>query len=200
MPTPRSGIAAGVMNGKLYVVGGFSAGSTTGAELEAYDPISDSWSTLSLMPTPRGDLAAGVVNDKLYTAGGTFLPGQPPQATLEEYTPSGSVSVDEDYPNQKPTAFILYQNYPNPFNPSTQIQFALPKESYVRLKIYNALGQELLTLIDEQQPAGYHTTEWNGRNSVGNKVSSGVYIYRLEATNGVGQETVTSLKKLVLIK
>ncbi len=117
MLTPRSDLAVAVIDGRLYVVGGFSAELTSGSELEVYDPISDTWSTLPLMPTPRGGLAATALDGKLYTAGGTFLPGDTPHATLEQYTIAAVVSVEEDYPTNASNVFTLYPNYPNPFTP-----------------------------------------------------------------------------------
>ncbi len=88
-----------------------------------------------------------------------------------------------------PTEFALYQNFPNPFNPTTNIKFALPKESNVTLKIYNVLGQEVETLISKVMPAGYHTVDFNAT-----KLSSGMYIYRIEADNFV------QVKKMLLMK
>jgi hypothetical protein len=63
----------------------------------------------------------------------------------------------------KPVDFHLEQNFPNPFNPSTHIQYALPEDSYVILRIYNVLGQEVVTLVNEDQKAGYRSRTWNGR-------------------------------------
>lgn len=98
-----------------------------------------------------------------------------------------------------PEEYELYQNYPNPFNPKTSIKLALPEESRVTLKVYNIIGQEVVTLLDEQRPAGYVTVEWDGRNSSGYAVTSGVYFYRMEAaaTNGAA---ITSIRKMILIK
>jgi N-acetylneuraminic acid mutarotase len=194
MPTPRSDLAAGVMDGKLYVVGGFSAGSTTGAELEVYDPVSDSWSTLPLMPTPRGGLAAGASNGKLYTAGGTFLPGQDPHATLEQFTIATAVSVGEDYRTQEPSTFTLYQNYPNPFNPETEIRFEILEAANVTLSIYDVKGQLINTLVNSEHAANSYSIIWNGTNSQGEKVASAVYIYRLRAGNFVQNRRMLLLK------
>ena len=87
--------------------------------------------------------------------------------------------------SELPRSFALYQNYPNPFNPSTRITYTLPKESNVALKIYNSLGQELRTLVNESQTAGRKTVQWDGKNARGLSVSSGVYVYRLQAGNEV---------------
>ena len=74
--------------------------------------------------------------------------------------------------------FALHQNYPNPFNPQTTIKFSLPEAQLVNLSVYNMLGQQVLTLVDRELPAGYHTAKWYAGN-----IASGVYIYRL-TSNG----------------
>jgi hypothetical protein len=93
-----------------------------------------------------------------------------------------------------PTDYALEQNYPNPFNPSTDIQFALPADSKVSLEIYNVLGQRVNTLVNGEMPAGDHTVTWDGRNSSGGSVSSGVYFYRIQATNFVETKKMMMLK------
>jgi hypothetical protein len=110
-----------------------------------------------------------------------------------------TVTGIEDQP-EVPTVFALEHNYPNPFNPTTQIKYALPKESFVTLKVYNVLGQEVATLVNEQQAAGYVTTKWDGRNNVGQSVGSGVYFYRLEARPTDGSAPFVSTKKMLLVK
>ncbi|MDZ7268028.1 MAG: Ig-like domain-containing protein [candidate division KSB1 bacterium] len=93
-----------------------------------------------------------------------------------------------------PTEFALRQNFPNPFNPSTNIQYQLPRPAQVRLVIYNALGQFVRLLVHREQPAGFHTVVWDGRDRNGNPVPSGIYHYRLEA------EGFVMTKKMVLAK
>jgi hypothetical protein len=88
-----------------------------------------------------------------------------------------------------PAKFTLSQNYPNPFNPATLIEYTLPQESRVTLKVYNTLGQEIATLVDEVQPAGYRSVTWNGRD-----MASGVYFYRLQAGD------FGDLKRMLLVK
>ncbi len=99
-----------------------------------------------------------------------------------------------------PGEFALRQNYPNPFNPSTRIEYALPAQSHVSIKIYNLLGQEVASLVDEEQSGGHHATEWNGRSTNGLAMSSGVYFYRVEAKQKGGQLQFTSVRKMVLMK
>ncbi len=93
-----------------------------------------------------------------------------------------------------PAKFELSQNYPNPFNPSTTIKYYTPQNSFVTLKIYDMLGREIATLVNEQISPGYHEAIWNGLDSKGVSVSSGVYIYRLTAGN------FTKTKKMNLLK
>jgi len=93
-----------------------------------------------------------------------------------------------------PGEYELGQNYPNPFNPETNIQFALPEAGRVELEVYNVLGQKVITLVDEQLPAGYHTVIWDGTDSRGMKVASGVYFYRIEANE------FNSYRKMLLLK
>ena len=93
-----------------------------------------------------------------------------------------------------PKAFALSQNIPNPFNPTTEIGYALPQASAVRLEIVNVLGQVVRTLVDEFQAAGSHKAIWDGRDGNHQEVSSGVYFYRIAA--GEYAET----KKMVLMK
>ena len=76
---------------------------------------------------------------------------------------------------------LLAQNHPNPFNPSTGIRYDLAADGLVTLKVYNTLGQEVATLVDGYQSAGSQSVTWDGRNSAGNTVSSGIYIYTLRA-------------------
>ena len=93
-----------------------------------------------------------------------------------------------------PTVYELSQNYPNPFNPETTIKFSLAESQYVSIKIYNMLGQEVRTLMNEQRNQGSYNVLWNGKDNNGNQVSSGTYIYRIRAGEFV------STKKMVLLK
>ena len=90
--------------------------------------------------------------------------------------------------------FELLQNYPNPFNPGTIISYRLPKSSKVELTIYNMLGQKITKLINKTQSAGEHLAIWDGRDTSGELVSSGIYIYRLKAREFVEN------RKMVLVR
>lgn len=91
--------------------------------------------------------------------------------------------------NTTPTEYKLNQNYPNPFNPSTTISFSIPKTEFVTLKIYDSVGKEITTLVNENLPAGTYNKQFNATN-----LSSGVYFYRLQA--GSYYQT----NKMILVK
>ncbi|UCH84016.1 MAG: PQQ-dependent sugar dehydrogenase [Candidatus Latescibacterota bacterium] len=93
-----------------------------------------------------------------------------------------------------PSPVRVNQNYPNPFNPTTVISFALPERMNTTLSIYDVSGEPVTTLIDDTVDGGYKEITWDGKDSRGNPVSSGVYFYRLTA----GNQTIT--KKMVLVK
>ena len=90
-------------------------------------------------------------------------------------------------PDEIPTVYALNQNYPNPFNPTTKIKYDLPEQATVTLKIYNVLGQEIMTLAHGDKGAGRYEAVWDGRNSFGSVVSSGIYFYRMEAAGSSGK-------------
>jgi hypothetical protein len=88
-----------------------------------------------------------------------------------------------------PKSFYLFQNYPNPFNPNTKIKFQIAKLGNVKLKIYDALGREIITLVDEPLQPGTYEVDWNGTN-----YASGIYYYRMQSGNFV------DFKKMILLK
>ena len=91
--------------------------------------------------------------------------------------------------NDIPASFDLAQNYPNPFNPNTSIEYSVPSNEYVSLKVYDILGNEIVTLVNEQKEAGNYEVNFDASNFV-----SGVYIYRLT----LGNKYLS--KKMILIK
>ncbi len=102
----------------------------------------------------------------------------------------GIESVSIEVPN----SFELSQNYPNPFNSSTVINYQLPEDCHVLIKIYNAQGQEIKTLVDEYKTAAYYTVQWNGRDNDDNPVASGIYLYRIYAGNYFRTQKMSILK------
>ena len=97
-----------------------------------------------------------------------------------------------------PNSFALHQNYPNPFNPETTIKYELPKSAQVVVKIHNLLGQEINTLVNEHKKAGYFTINWDGKNSNGHCVSSGIYLYRIDAVSE--KQHFIQTKKMILLQ
>ncbi|MDP2207399.1 MAG: FlgD immunoglobulin-like domain containing protein [Bacteroidota bacterium] len=113
----------------------------------------------------------------------------------------GTTSVKDPNDGAIPTGYLLRNNYPNPFNPNTTLRYQIPVESKVTLRIYNILGQEVNTLVNDEQSAGFKSIEWNSINNMGNAVASGVYFYRIEATsvNDPGKRFI-QVKKMLLLR
>jgi subtilisin-like proprotein convertase family protein len=102
---------------------------------------------------------------------------------------AGSVITGINNVSKIPTVYLLNQNYPNPFNPVTKINFEIPKQGLVSLRVYDVLGREVKSLINEVKAPGTYSVDFNGTD-----LSSGVYFYRLES-NGF-----SDIKKMMLIK
>ena len=116
-----------------------------------------------------------------------------PNGTVVTLPSAGSPTSVE---NEKtiPTEYGLLQNYPNPFNPSTVINFNLPVESFVTLKVFNILGEQVANLIQNSLSAGTQQVNFNAAG-----LNSGVYFYQLEA-KGIDGKNFTSVKKMILTK
>ena len=100
-----------------------------------------------------------------------------------------SLTSVEDQNNSIPSHYNLEQNYPNPFNPISKIKYDLPRNDFVTLKVYDAIGKELVTLVNSQQTAGHHEINFDGSN-----LSSGIYFYRIQTGNFM------QTKKMILLK
>jgi len=103
-------------------------------------------------------------------------------------------AMTEEGANGLPDWYELGQNRPNPFNPTTNISFALPNPSQVRIEVLNILGQRVKVLLEDNLEAGAHTVVWDGCDANGSRVASGIYLYRMEA------EGFHQTKKMVLVK
>lgn len=101
----------------------------------------------------------------------------------------GPASDVKELPGSRPRSFALEQNFPNPFNPTTRIQFQVPDERFVTLKVFNLLGEEVATLVNERLSRGQYKAELNANN-----LSSGTYFYRLQAGGYV------AMKKMILMR
>ena len=102
---------------------------------------------------------------------------------------NGAIPTDVSPSNSLPNSFTLLQNYPNPFNPTTTIEFALPRQTHVRLKVFNALGEEVAVLLDETLEPGRHASIFDAGG-----LASGVYLYRLQADGVVQSRRMTLVR------
>ncbi len=156
------------------------AGTTVGVYV--LDKDDTSWSAINTgLPSSSGHVNYLAATDSNLYAGfsGTVWKRPLSEIVTSVTPPSGSI----------PKTFLLSQNYPNPFNPSTVISYRLPFSSHVTLKIYDVLGRQIKTLVDEKQISGNHSVTFNAAT-----LPSGVYFYRLQAG------TFSQTKKLVLLK
>jgi CubicO group peptidase (beta-lactamase class C family) len=134
-------------------------------------------------------LTNGDDTDLIFNAFGTI------NLALREFALSFPTAVEEKKDNPTtPARFSLYENYPNPFNPGTVISYQLSVASDVRLTIFNALGQEIRTLVNGRQSPGQKSVVWDGKNDLGHQVNSGVYFYKLKADDRV------QTKKMLLMR
>jgi hypothetical protein len=121
-----------------------------------------------------------------------YLPDTPQNFYGNQFSYVTSIS------NQKnvhlPDTYSLTQNFPNPFNPETIIQYELPQNNHVTIIIYNILGQKIATLYEGEKLAGRHTIKWDGKNSSGHPVPSGLYLYKIIT------DSFVSVKKMSLIR
>jgi len=148
----------------------------------------DNWIVQDIIPSNPVDLS-------LLGIPGFYIPGLETKLTDEIV-----VTVENEETN--PNSYILEQNYPNPFNPSTKIRFAIPsviasdtkQSQLVTLKVYDVLGNEVVTLINEEKPAGSYEVEFNSDSGGGHSLTSGIYFYTLS----VGSFVET--KKMILLK
>ena len=154
-----------------------------GPALASMDSDGDGFTNGEELQDPNGTWTEGTANPGNSTL--VTNPGDP-----NSHPPITAVE-DELF---KPNSFALHNNFPNPFNPSTKITFDIPNTSNVRLDIFNSLGEYIITLVNQNYSPGKYVTVWNGRNSSGNQVNSGVYIYRLTTNN------FTKSKRMVLLK
>ena len=143
-----------------------------------------------------------VLSTLLLATSGLWLSGcrtEPNPARYPSWTPasdpaSDPTSVEEvSLGSDIPTEFLLHQNYPNPFNPDTRIGYEVSKPAHVVLRVMNLRGQQVRTLANEAKPVGFHEVIWDGKNNYGQRVASGIYLYRLESRDFVETRKMTLL-------
>ena len=143
---------------------------------------------------PVGDVNGDGVNDFASVAPNNLFPPNDGYFVIFSGDSGYVVTSIEQNSYQLPQEFRLKQNYPNPFNPSTTIEYSVQESGNVVLKIYDAIGKEIKTLVNQSQVSGDYKIVWDGTDSSGEKVSSGIYFYRLQIDN------TTITKKAVYIK
>ncbi len=132
-------------------------------------------------------------SENVYVTGFSYIDQYCSEYVTIKYIQSTPVSVKEEE-IKKPGSYLLYQNYPNPFNPGTVIAYELKGTAFVNLKVYDLMGKEVITLVNEKQTGVSYQVIWNGRNKYGKEVSSGIYFCQLRA--GDFYQT----KKMILIR
>lgn len=186
IPEFLSGGSLRTVGNKIYLVGGssgFSGG--TSWNIYEYNPSTNQWTLSGQFSSKRAYMEDVIYQNKFYILGGVNENSE--AVDIVEYIMDSPTDVETN--SEMVSEFLLEQNYPNPFNPSTKISWQSPVSSHQTLKIYDVLGNELATLVDEFKEAGRYEVEFNASN-----LSSGLYFYKLQSG------TFTSTKKMVLIK
>ena len=181
--------AMGIINNLIYFVGGNSGGSTV-AEYKTilvYDITTDTWSLdLHEISFKRHWMATAEYKGGLYIVGGIDSMANAVDI-VEEIVPQGTAGVNNE--SEVPESYMLSQNYPNPFNPIAKINYSIPQTSQVQIIVFDLLGNEIETLVNEEKSVGTYELTWTAAN-----LPSGVYFYQLKAGSFV------QTKKMILIK
>lgn len=117
-----------------------------------------------------------------------------------KYDTPWKINTTDSMQARLPTSYSLDINYPNPFNPTTTIRYALPEDSFTELRIYDLLGREIRTLVNGNEAAGYKKVQWDGKDSLGNPASSGMYVYQLLARSRESKLLFTQTRKMILLR
>ncbi|MEO8167001.1 MAG: M14 family zinc carboxypeptidase, partial [bacterium] len=173
---------AGVLN--------YAVLDTSGVSWLTISPVAGTLDSGTTSPVSLKLLSAGLRIDTTYSIPILVISNDPAQGSVP-VTLSLRVKrlTSVDSKGDLPNSFALHQNYPNPFNPSTNISYDLPKSSFVTLKVYNLIGQEVATLVNEIEDAGFKSVAFNS-----SALASGIYLYKLTAGDYV------STKKMILMK
>ena len=175
-----------------YNIGGPTSDVVAGVDFEIrIETAAIANNNNSVTRSPDGDISVGDPFVEHNTVSSNL---QSPGQTIDGLDEVPIVGIENVITGESPQTFQLLQNFPNPFNPSTTIVFALPKSSIVSLKLYNVQGQEIRELVSDALTAGRYEILWDGKNSFGQPVASGIYFYQIQA------DTFTDIKKMILLK
>jgi 1,4-alpha-glucan branching enzyme len=186
--------------GMKIIVWGFED-AASGAKMVIAANLVGATTTLSAVPWLDTGRWYNVFDQSTVTVSGAAidtltLPGY--TALIYSNTPDDLQGV-QPAPGRVPTHVALEQNYPNPFNPSTSIRFDVPRSSPVTVQVYDVLGRNVCTLVNERMSPGTYTTTWDGFNGEGQQVGSGMYFYRLSVGGDGGSRTIL-IRKMLLIR
>jgi hypothetical protein len=162
---------------------------TFGVDGDTYDAVIEDNGTHSRARISAAGYGAGDHSVSLLDPAGCFDPIivtcssglTKAEIQWEQYDVLWARNTQGSVTGELPAETKLLGNYPNPFNPNTTIRYALSQDGWVTLRVYNTLGQEVATLVDEFQKAGGHSVSWDGRTDEGALIGSGLYIYRLQS-------------------
>jgi len=178
MPTPATDLSAVTFGTKIYVFG-------DNGLARAYDVNADSWKDMTSNQDSSGAFSVCAYNNIIYRFGGG---GWGPTKNIVQSLDLTATPLKRTE-DKVPSRFTLFQNYPNPFNPSTRISYELPVAADVSLIVYDVLGREVKTLVDEHESPGKYSIIFDG-----GKLASGIYFYRLQAG------TYHDIQKMILLK
>lgn len=181
--------AFGIINNLIYAIGGNNGGATGASysSIIVYDINTNSWALDSLqLSSKRHWMATAEYEGGLYVVGGIDSVAQAVNI-VEEIVPQGTSGIKPG--KELPEGYYLGQNYPNPFNPFTKISYSIPEITFVTLKVYDVLGNEITILVDEEKPAGNYSIDFSAE-----ALPSGTYFYKLTAGN------FSETKKMILLR
>jgi peptidoglycan/xylan/chitin deacetylase (PgdA/CDA1 family) len=156
--------------------------------LSVYVTVPEEWNYVLSTQSNRIDTLTSITTD----SGKVVLSKIIPDGGIASFTKLNITGIEDE--QVQPLAFELYQNYPNPFNPLTVIRYQLSVNSYVTLRVYDALGKEIATLVNDYKQAGSYQIEFNVAEVARPEIASGVYFYQLRAGD------YTTVKKMILLR
>jgi len=190
MPSARFGLVAVSVGKKIYAMGGTPSNTIPSpGKFEVYDTETDTWETLDNLPDSTQWAAAVSWNNKVYLMGGEdrCLMTYPTTATILDFLYECNIVTgisDENYSGNNP---FMFRAYPNPFISETTLSFEIPEKEWIKLEVYNAMGEKILTLADGIKPQGINSIYFNEVN-----LPTGMYFCRLSTGNKT--ETIKLLK------
>ncbi len=183
LPSARGNLAAAAIADSVYAIGGRDGTNRVLADVQRYDPETNTWGEMPRLRIGREGCAAVALEGVLYVFGGSDANGRVLDDVESFGEPEVATATEDEAETPTPGDFGLESNYPNPFQTATTITFTVSeaeKDRHVTLSVYDVLGRRMTTLIDGVLTPGRHTVTWDGRDRSGTPVSGGLYVYRLQ--------------------